>query len=85
LGTGPQRDYQLDLRDTGAEIAAEIYVGPWWDRSGALYLRSTRDPSHLMVDGMELAGKHPVVLMNGKAVEKPSRIRFGNYEMTFDA
>jgi hypothetical protein len=85
LGTGPQRDYQLDLRDTGAEIAAEIYAGPWWDRSGALYLRSTRDPSHLMVDGMELAGKQPVVLMDGKAVEKPSRIRFGNYEMTFDA
>jgi len=85
IGTEPHCDYPLDRRAVGADIEAEISVGPWWDRSGALYLRSTRDPSHVQLNGVEVAGRQRVVLLDGMAMEKPSRVRFGNYEMTFDA
>jgi hypothetical protein len=85
IGTEPDCDYQLEPRETGGEVEAEIYVGPWWDRSGALYLRSLRTPSHVYVDGVEVVGKQGVVLMDGEALEKPVHVRFGNYEMTFDA
>jgi hypothetical protein len=85
IGTAPHCDYQLDPRETGAEIEAEIYVPPWWDRSGALYIRSLRSPSHVYVNGGEVAGKEVILLMDGEALEKPIHIRFGNYEMTFDA
>lgn len=85
IGTAPHCDYQLDPRETGVEVEAAIYVPPWWDRSGALYLRSHRIPSHIYVNGVEVAGKQGVILMDGEALEKPVRVRFGNYEMTFDA
>jgi hypothetical protein len=85
IGTPPHCDYQLDPRETGAEIEAEIYVPPWWDRSGALYIRSRRSPSHVSVNGIEVAGKQGVILVDGEALEKPVRMQFGNYEMTFDA
>jgi len=85
VGTGPHCDHQLDLRDTGVEVEAEISVGPWWDRSGSLYLRSTRNPSHVSIDGVEVTAKEAVVLMDGMALEKPARIQFGHCEMTFDA
>jgi len=85
IGTGPQCDYPLDAREVGGDVEAEIYVGPWWDRSGAIYLRSTRTPSHVYVDGVEVAEQEGVILMDKDALEKPVRIRFGNYEMTFDA
>jgi hypothetical protein len=85
IGTEPHCDYQLDPRETGVEIAAEIYVGPWWDRSGALYLRSFRTPSHVYVNGDEVVGKQEVVLTDGETLEKPVHVRFGGYEMTFDA
>jgi hypothetical protein len=85
IGTEPHCDYQLDLRETGVQIDAEIYVGPWWARSRALYLRSLRTPSHISVDGVEVAAKQSVILTDGEALEKPVHVRFGNYEMTFDA
>jgi hypothetical protein len=85
IGTAPHCDYQLDLRETGIEIDVEIYVGPWWERSGALYLRSFRAPSHVLVNGAEVAAKQDVILMAGEALEKPVHVRFGNYEMTFEA
>jgi von Willebrand factor type A domain len=85
IGTEPHCDYQLDLRETGIEIDAEISVGPWWERSGTLYLRSFRTPSHVLVNGVEVAAKQDVVLMDGEALEKPVHVRFGNYEMTFEA
>ncbi len=85
VGTGPRCDYQLDPQETGAEIKAELCVGPWWDRSGALYLRSINIPSHVYVNGVEVAGKQRIVLKDAQALEKPARVRFGNYEMTFDA
>ena len=85
IGTAPHCDYQLDPRDTGVDVEAEIYVGPWWDRSGALYLRSARHPSHISVNGLEVPAKESIILMDGEALEKPVRVRFGTYEMTFDA
>jgi hypothetical protein len=85
IGTEPHDDYQLDLHETGVEIAAEVYVGPWWERSRALYLRSLRRPSHIYVNGVEVAGKQGVILTDGEALEKSVQVRFGNYEMTFDA
>jgi hypothetical protein len=85
IGTAPYCDYQLEPRETGVEVEAEIYVPPWWERSRALYLRSHRTPSHVYVNGVEVAGKQGVILMDGEALEKPIRVRFGSYEMTFDA
>jgi hypothetical protein len=85
IGTGPQCDYLLDTGEVGGDVATEIYVGPWWDRSGAIYIRSTRTPSQLYVDGAEIGAQEGVVLMDKDALEKPVHIRFGNYEMTFDA
>jgi von Willebrand factor type A domain len=85
IGTEPHCDYQLDLRETGVGIDAEVYVGPWWARSKALYLRSFRTPSHVYVNGLEVAAKQGVILTDGEALEKPVPVRFGNYEMTFDA
>jgi hypothetical protein len=85
IGTQTHCDYQLDRRETGVEIDAELSAGPWWERSGALYLRSFRTPSHVSVDGVEVTGKRGVILMDGETLEKPVRIQFGNYEMTFDA
>jgi hypothetical protein len=85
IGTEPQCDYLLDRRETGVEIAAAISAGPWWDRSGALYLRSFRTPSHVAVNGVEVVGKRGIVLTDGETLGKPVHIRFGNYEMTFDA
>ena len=85
IGTEPHCDYQLDRRETGVEIDAEIYAGPWWERSGALYLRSFRTPSHVSVNGVEVTDKRGVILTDGEALEKPVHVRFGNYEMTFDA
>jgi hypothetical protein len=85
IGTAPHCDYQLDPQDTGVDVEAEIYVGPWWDRSGVLYLRSARHPSHVSVNGIEVPGKASVILMDGEALEKPVHVRFGTYEMTFDA
>jgi hypothetical protein len=85
IGTGPLCDYQLDRRETGVEIDAEIYVGPWWERTEALYLRSLQTPSRVAVNGIEVAGKRGVILTDGETLGKPVRIRFGNYEMSFDA
>jgi hypothetical protein len=85
IGTAPHCDYQLDPRGTGVEIEAEIYVPAWWDRSGALYIRSHRSPSHVYVNGVEVVGKQGVILVDEEALEKPIRVQFGNYEMTFDA
>jgi von Willebrand factor type A domain len=85
IGTEPHCDYQLDLRDTGVEIDAEISVGPWWERSGALYLRSLRSPSQIYVNGVEVADKQGIILTDGETLGKPVHVRFGNYEMTFDA
>jgi hypothetical protein len=85
IGTEPHCDYQLDLRETGVEIDAEISVGPWWERSGALYLRSLRSPSQIYVNGVEVADKQGIILTDGETLGKPVHVRFGNYEMTFDA
>jgi hypothetical protein len=85
IGTEPHCDYQLDRRETGAEIDVEVYVGPWWDRSGAIYLRSFRIPSHVYVNRVEVTPKQDVILRDGETLEKPVQVRFGNYEMTFDA
>jgi hypothetical protein len=85
IGTDPYCDYLLDVRDTGSEIAADIYVGPWWERSRAVYLRSRRQPSHIYVDGTEVTTREGVLLKDEETVEKPISIRFGHYEMTFDA
>jgi hypothetical protein len=85
IGTMPQCDYPLDRRETGVEIDAEISTGPCWERSGALYLRSFRTPSHVFVNGVEVVGKRSTILTDGETLEKPVHIRFGNYEMTFDA
>jgi hypothetical protein len=85
IGTAPHCDYQLDPRETGVEIEAEIYVPAWWDRSRALYIRSHRSPSHVYVNGVEVVGKQGVTLVDEEALEKPIRVRFGSYEMTFDA
>jgi hypothetical protein len=85
IGTAPQCDYALDAHEVGGDVEAEIYVGPWWDRSGAIYLRSPRTPSHVYVDGIEVTEQEGVILMDREALEKPVHIRFGNYEMTFDA
>jgi hypothetical protein len=85
IGTAPHADYPLDLRETGVEVEAEIYVPRWWDRSGALYLRSQRNPSHISVNNVEIAGTAPVVLIDEQSLEKPVQMRFGSYEMTFDA
>jgi hypothetical protein len=85
IGTEPHCQHLLDRRETGADIDAEIYAGPWWERPGALYLRSFRLPSHILVDGVEMADKRAVILTDGDTLEKPVRVRFGNYEMTFDA
>jgi von Willebrand factor type A domain len=85
IGTEPHCDYLLDRRETGVEIDAEIFTGPWWERSGALYLRSFRTPSRVSVNGVEVADKRGVILTDGKTLEKPVRVRFGDYEMTFDA
>jgi hypothetical protein len=85
IGTEPHCDYQLDQRETGAEIDAEIYVGPWWERPGALYLRSFRTPSFVSVNGIEVTGKRGSLLTTGEPLETPVHIRFGNYEMSFDA
>jgi hypothetical protein len=85
IGTEPTCDYPLELRDTGVEIVAEIYVGPWWKDSRALYLRSRRQPSHIYVNGAEVTGREGVFLMDEGTFEKPCHLRFGNYEMTFDA
>jgi hypothetical protein len=84
IGTASDCDHRLDLRDTGVEIEAEIYVGAWWDRSGAIYLRSRRQPSHVYVNGVEVVGSKGVVLADGETLEKPTQVRFGKYEMTFD-
>jgi hypothetical protein len=85
IGTEPHCDYQLDLRDTGAEIDVGISVGPWWERSGSLYIRSFRTPSHVVVNGVEVAAKQGAILTEGETLEKPVLVRFGNYEMTFEA
>ncbi|HEX9867371.1 MAG TPA: vWA domain-containing protein [Candidatus Tectomicrobia bacterium] len=85
IGTEPHCDYQLDLRETGVEIKAEISVGAWWERSGPLYLRSFRTPGHVLVNGVEVTAKQGVILMEGEVLEKPVHVRFGNYEMTFEA
>jgi hypothetical protein len=85
IGTAPSCDYQLEPRETGVEVEAELYVPPWWERSRALYLRSHRTPSHVYVNGLEVAGKQGAILMDGEALEKPVRVQFGSYEMTFDA
>jgi hypothetical protein len=85
IGTEPHCDYLLDRRETGVEIDAAIYAGPWWERSGALYLRSFRTPSHVSVNGVEVADKRGVILTDGETLEKPVHVRFGNYEMSFDA
>jgi von Willebrand factor type A domain len=84
IGTEPQSDYLLDRRETGVEIDAEISAGPWWERPGALYLRSFRTPSHVYVNGVEVTDQQSVILTDGEILEKPVRVRFGNYEMTFD-
>jgi von Willebrand factor type A domain len=84
IGTKPHCDYQLELRETGVEIDVEITVGPWWERSGALYLRSFRTPGHVSVNGVEVTAKQGVILMDREALEKPVHVRFGNYEMTFE-
>jgi hypothetical protein len=62
-----------------------ISVGPWWERSGSLYIRSFRTPSHVVVNGVEVAAKQGAILTEGEALEKPVLVRFGNYEMTFEA
>lgn len=85
IGTDPRCDHPLDPHDTGVDIAAEIYVGPWWKRPRALYLRSRRQPSHIYVNGAEVTGKEGVLLKDEAALEKPLQVRFGGYEMTFDA
>ena len=85
IGTEPHCDYQLDRRETGVEIDVEISVGPWWERSGVLYLRSFRIPSQISVNGVEVTTKQGVILMDGESLEKPVHVRFGNYEMTFEA
>ena len=85
IGTEPHCDYLLDRRETGVEIDAEIYAGPWWERSGALYLRSLRTPSHVSVNGIELADTRGIILTDGETLEKPVHVRFGHYEMSFDA
>ncbi|HXH12867.1 MAG TPA: VWA domain-containing protein [Alphaproteobacteria bacterium] len=85
IGTDSRCDYPLELRDTGVEIDAEVYVGPWWERTGAIYLRSRRQPSHISVDGAEVTGTRGVLLKDEEALEKPIHVRFGNYVMTFDA
>jgi hypothetical protein len=85
IGTAPNCDYPLDLRDTGVEIAAEIYVGPWWEHSRALYVRSRRQPSHIYINGAEVTSREGVLLKDQDTLEKPIHLRFGNYEMTFDA
>jgi hypothetical protein len=78
-------DYQLDRHETGVEIDVEISAGPWWERSGELYIRSFRSPSHVYVNEVEVPDKRGVILTDGEALEKPVRVRFGDYEMTFDA
>ena len=75
---------ELELRDTGVEIDAEVYVGPWWERTGAIYLRSRRQPSHISVNGAEVIGTEGVLLKDEETIEKPTHVRFGHYEMTFD-
>jgi hypothetical protein len=85
IGTEMPCDYQLDRRETGVEIDVEISAGPWWERSGALYVRSFRSPSHVYVNEVEVPDKRGVILTDGEMLEKPVRVRFGNYEMTFDA
>jgi hypothetical protein len=85
IGTTPQCDYPLERRETGVDIDAEISTGPWWERSGALYLRSFRTPSHVFVNGVEVVGKRGIILTDGETLGKPVHIRFGNYQMTFDA
>jgi hypothetical protein len=85
IGTAPHVDYALDPRETGVEVEAEIYVPWWWDCSGALYVRSRRSPSHMSVNNVEIAGTAPVVLIDEQSLEKPVQMRFGSYEMTFDA
>jgi hypothetical protein len=84
IGTQPQCDYQLELRETGVEIEVEISVGHWWERSGSLYVRSFRSPSHVSVNGVEVT-KQALIFMDGEALEKPVHLRLGNYEMTFEA
>jgi hypothetical protein len=84
IGTEPHCDYQLARLETGVEIDAEICAGPWWERPGALYLRSFRTPSQIVADGVEVAGKRGVILTDGDTLEQPVLIRFGNYEMSFD-
>jgi hypothetical protein len=85
IGTEPHYDYPLDRRETGVEIDAEIRAGPWWERPGALYLRSFRTPSQISVNGVEVVDKGGIILTDGETLEKPVRIRFGDYEMSFDA
>jgi hypothetical protein len=85
IGTEPHCDYQLDRRETGVDIDAEICAGPWWECTGALYLRSFRTPSHVSVNGVEVTDKRGVILTDGETLGKPVRVRFGTYEMSFDA
>jgi hypothetical protein len=85
IGTEPPCDYLLDRGETGVEIDAEIYAGPWWDRSGALYVRSLRTPSHVWVNGVEVGDQQKVILTDGETLAQPVHIRFGDYEMSFDA
>jgi von Willebrand factor type A domain len=85
IGTEPHCDYQLDRRETGVEIDAEIYAGPWWERTGALYLRSFRTPSHVSVNGTDVTDKRGILLTTGETLQTPVCVRFGNYEMSFDA
>jgi hypothetical protein len=85
IGTEPHGDYLLDRHQTGVDIDAEISAGPWWERSGALYVRSLRTPSHVSVNGVEITDPRGVILTDGDTLEKPVNIRFGNYEMSFDA
>jgi hypothetical protein len=48
-------------------------------------LRSFRIPSHVSVNGVEVTDKRGVILTDGETLGKPVRVRFGTYEMSFDA
>jgi hypothetical protein len=39
----------------------------------------------VLVNGVEVTDKRGVILTDGETLEKPVLVRFGNYEMSFDA